>query len=66
MKLEHRLNALASNVAELSPGRPGSFYVWLENRFEAATKTHEHKRFGLWNCVSFVLGDKKGLGIPSC
>lgn len=42
--------------AEPSPGRPESFYVWLENRFEAATKTPEHKRLRLWDCVSFVLG----------
>lgn len=56
MKLEHRLYALASNVLNRVLADLGAFYVWLENRFEAATKTPEHKRFGLWNCVSFVLG----------
>lgn len=56
MKLEHRLNALASNALKRVLADLGAFMCGWRTDLKLPLKTPEHKRFGLWNCVSFVPG----------
>lgn len=59
MKLEHSLNALASNVLKPVLADLGAFMYGWRTDLKLPLKLLSTKGLGLWNCVSFVLGAQR-------